>query len=100
MAVFRGSRYKGSYIYSDLYDRNKIFLDIIQNYKFRPSKEDLLVEFRDGDRLDILAKNFYGDETLEWVILQANPQYNSPLDIKSGDVLNVPLPEKVRDIIG
>jgi hypothetical protein len=99
MAIYKGSRYKGSYIYSDLYDREKIFLDVIQDYKFLPSKEDLIVEFREGDRLDILAKKFYGDETLEWVILQANPQYDSPFDIASGDFLNIPLPEKVRDIV-
>lgn len=99
MTVFQNSRYKGSYIYSDPYNRDIIHLDIIQGYKVLPSKDDLLMEFRDGDRLDILAKQLYGDEVLEWVILQANPQYSTPFDIKAGDIIRVPLPEKVRGLI-
>jgi phage tail protein X len=99
VGIFKGSRYKGSYIYADKYNRDIIFLDILQDYKFLPSEEDLIVEFRDGDRLDILAYRLYGDECLSWVILQANPQYDSFFDIKAGDFINVPLPEKVRDIL-
>jgi hypothetical protein len=99
MSVFKNSRYKGSYIYSDNNNRDIIHLEIIQDYKVLPTKEDLLLEFRQGDRLDIIAKRLYGDEQLEWVILQANPQYDSPLEVKAGDIINVPVPEKVRDLI-
>lgn len=99
MTIFKGSRYKGSYVYSDLYNRDIIYLDTIQDYKVLPSKEDLLIEMREGDRLDILAYKLYGDEVLEWVILQANPQYSSAFDIKVGDIINAPAPEKVRDLI-
>jgi hypothetical protein len=99
MAVYKGSRYKGSYVYADDQNRDIIYLDLIQEYKFLPSKEDLMIEFKQRDRLDLLAQELYGDPALEWVILQANPQYDSPLDIRPGDVINVPLPEKVSDII-
>jgi phage tail protein X len=99
MGIFQGSRYKGSYIFADKNNRDIIFLDIIQQYKFLPAPEDLIVEIREGDRLDILAYQLYGDEALEWVILQANPQYSSAFDVKVGDRINVPLPEKVRDTI-
>ena len=33
----------------------------------------LLLDF--GDRLDLLANQFYGDVTLYWIISTANPNY-------------------------
>ena len=39
-----------------------------------PSNEnDIWVETEFGDRLDLLANQFYGDVTLYWVIAIANP---------------------------
>jgi len=44
---------------------------------------------RRGDAVDFLARKFYGDEHLWWRILDANPNVY-PLDIKSGDALQIP----------
>jgi hypothetical protein len=44
-----------------------------------------------GEELDLLARRFYGDEGLWWRLLDANP-LAFPLDVKAGDVLNLPDP--------
>lgn len=93
MGIYKNSRYEGTFLYQD--EDGTTFIDPIYSPRFKPVKEDYMIEIRDGDRLDILAKELYGDETLEWVFMDANPQYSSPLDIKTGDYLNVPNPERV-----
>ncbi|MFC0597818.1 tail protein X [Streptomyces palmae] len=45
----------------------------------------------DGEGLDLLARRFYGTEALWWRILDANPPV-FPLDLHTGDVLNMPQP--------
>ncbi|KUJ69067.1 hypothetical protein ACZ90_14600 [Streptomyces albus subsp. albus] len=45
----------------------------------------------DGEGLDLLARRFYGAESLWWRILDANPRV-FPLDLHTGDVLNMPHP--------
>lgn len=43
-------------------------------------------------RLDRIAADAYGDDTLYWIILLANPQYYMEFDIPSGAVLRIPNP--------
>ena len=38
-----------------------------------PTESDIYVETEFGDRLDLLANQFYGDVTLYWIIAIANP---------------------------
>ena len=52
---------------------------------------------RAGDSIDFLARRFYGDEHLWWRILDANPTVY-PLDLKPGDVLDVPDPGSATTI--
>ena len=100
MAIFKNSRFTDSFVYLDDLDEDIVFLEVIVAPRFSPSKDDLLLEIVSGDRLDLIAKKFYGDEVLDWVLLEANPNLKSPFDLKSGDILRVPLPEKVSDILG
>ncbi len=57
---------------------------------------DGVVEYivREGDRLDLLAKNYYNDDRLWWRIADANPQFvfaGCMLDTAMvGDVLLIP----------
>lgn len=44
-----------------------------------------------GEEIDLLARRYYGDESLWWRILDANPLFY-PLDLKAGDVINLPAP--------
>ena len=57
------------------------------------SENDVYVITTDGDRLDNLAYQFYGDSTLYWVIAAANPQiaYNLLYTVP-GVQLRIPFP--------
>jgi nucleoid-associated protein YgaU len=48
-----------------------------------------------GDTLDGIAYRQYGNAQLWWAIMDANPQYQSELEIKAGDVLCIPPYEQV-----
>lgn len=99
MAIFKNSRYTGAYVFSDELDREIIFLDPLSEPKFSPSQDDLLIEISQGDRLDLLAERFYGDPALDWVILECNPNVRDPFGINVGDIVRVPIPEKVSEVI-
>ena len=45
---------------------------------------------QDGDRLDLLAKEFYGDESLWFVIARANNLGRGSLSIPPGIVISIP----------
>ncbi len=51
----------------DLYFRTVFYPEI------EPQESDIYVETEFGDRLDLLANQFYGDVTLYWIISLANP---------------------------
>lgn len=48
-------------------------------------------------RLDYIAGNIYGDETLWRLILWANPEYELEYDIPDNTVLRIPFPK--QDVI-
>lgn len=96
MAVYESSRYKGSYIFIDD-DKEKAipYLSPFRDNVFNPEMDDLVIVFEAGMRIDILARRYYGLETMDWVIMDANPKYSSPFDIKVGDHIVIPSPERV-----
>ena len=60
---------------------------------------DIYVVTSFGDRLDLLANQYYSDVTLYWIIAAANPQ-STPSDslfIPAGIQLRIPL--NINDII-
>src|SRR5690348_14060473 len=59
--------------------------------------ESVPVRVQQGDEPDLLAWRYYGDERLWWRILDANPVLY-PLDIRPGDVLNLPAPGPATQI--
>lgn len=44
----------------------------------------------EGDRLDLLAADYYGDSELWWVIARANPEILYPEDLPVGTVIRIP----------
>lgn len=55
------------------------------------SSEDIYVYTQQGDRFDILAKQFYQDSSLWWVIAIGNPQVTlGSLIIPEGIQLRIP----------
>jgi nucleoid-associated protein YgaU len=47
--------------------------------------------WRAGDRVDLLAARAYGDETLWWVMADANPQILDWTSIPVGTIVRIPL---------
>lgn len=44
-----------------------------------------------GDRVDLLAARAYGDETLWWVMADANPQILDWTSISAGTIVRLPI---------
>jgi hypothetical protein len=65
------------------------------------SEEDIYVITDFGDRLDLLANQFYNDVTLYWVISIANPNVMNfgSLTITEGKQLRIPAPQRLPDIL-
>lgn len=56
-----------------------------------PSEEDYYVISSTGDRFDVLAKEFYGNQTYWWVIASANPTVRKDtMWIEPGIQLRIP----------
>ena len=62
------------------------------------SEEDVYVTTREGDRLDILAEEFYLDSQLWWVISTANPDVvrRDSIFLKPG--LSIRIPTNIQEI--
>jgi len=54
------------------------------------SENDSYVITQDGDRYDTLAKYFYNDQTLWWIIASANNSTRDSLFIEPGVQLRIP----------
>jgi hypothetical protein len=54
------------------------------------SEEDFYVISTGGDRYDILAKQFYSDHTLWWIIASANNSERASLVVEPGVQLRIP----------
>lgn len=54
------------------------------------SDQDIYIMTQDGDRLDNIAFQFYGDASLWWIIATANNIHDAPIGIESGITLRVP----------
>lgn len=91
--VFEGSRYEGAQIYYDI-DNEISYIAPISTY-MKSDDSDYVYQVKQGDRLDLLAKQFYGNPQKKWLILFANPQYITELDIKVGDIITIPNPERL-----
>ena len=92
MSMFQGSRY--IHTHALVRDGKSLILGIRTRYKFSEDKCSLYTVTR-GDTLDGIAYKQYGNAYLGWAILDANPVYQSELDIKPGDVISIPAFEEV-----
>lgn len=55
-----------------------------------PSLDDFYIITSIGDRYDSLAKQFYKDETLWWIIASANNSQKASLVVEPGVQLRIP----------
>lgn len=91
--IYKGSRYDGNSLYYDEESGTSYLAPLMK--QIPPHPTDLVYQYKAGDRLDLLAKEFYGNPQKKWIILLSNPQYTSELDIKVGDILSIPNPERM-----
>lgn len=61
--------------------------------KIRNRASDVYVTYDSNvTRLDRIAADMYGDDTLYWLILLGNPQYYSEFDIPKNAIIRIPMP--------
>lgn len=61
--------------------------------KIKNRSTDIYVTYNPNKtRLDRLAAEAYGDDTLYWLILIANPNYYMEFDIPAGSIIRIPNP--------
>lgn len=91
MAVYQGSRY----VKTPLFMRGDTpVMGIRTRNKFNLAEATYYTVIQ-GDTIDGIAYKRYNNAQLWWAIMDANPQYQSELEIKAGDVLCIPPFEEV-----
>ena len=96
MSVYRNSRY----VFTPLIKRNKAnILAFRDRVKFDLSKATFYTVIQ-GDTIDGIAYRQYNNAQLWWAIMEANPRYQSELEIKPGDILAIPPYEEVVKLCG
>ncbi len=86
--IYNGSRYATSNVFYDR-DNDIVFLGNPKSL-FSDKMGDIEIVFTSDMRVDLLAYKYYNDPQLDWVIMQANPQFASPEDIPVGSLIKIP----------
>jgi nucleoid-associated protein YgaU len=60
--------------------------------KFVKKQSDLYIISREGDRLDMLANEFYEDPRYWWVLAEANNVGKGTMNVQPGLQLRIPFP--------
>lgn len=64
----------------------------IKRFPTIPMREsDVYVATETGDRLDTLAKYFYKDQSLWWIIAAANNIHDAKFSFPDGTILRIPI---------
>ena len=86
MAVYQGSRY----IKTPLYPRGDTLVFGIRSRNHFDLTDATYYTVVQGDTIECIAYKQYGNAQLWWAIMDANPQYQSELEIQAGDILCIP----------
>ena len=86
MSVFRDSRYVKTSAYVR---QGALILSTRKRNYFDKSKATFYTVVQ-GDTIDGIAFKQYGNAQLWWAIMDANPVYQSEIEIKPGDNLVIP----------
>lgn len=82
------SRYERNQV-QKLKDGREVYrTKIYPNVPLRDS--DIYIVTQGGDRLDTLAYQYYGDQSLWWIIATANNIHDAPFAVPDGTILRVP----------
>lgn len=97
MAMYDNSRY----LHTRMITRSNMDDYTFQMRKRYSFNEDAgtYYEWREGDTLDGVSYNQYGESALRWAILDANPKYRTEFDIKNGDLIFIPDYDEVVELV-
>jgi phage tail protein X len=99
--LFYGTRYSKTSAYLNFLEKNNLPV-VILGYReeMKYNKKDLTYyQWKQGDRLDRISYEFYGDANYTPFILDANPKYQCELDIVPGDVIAIPSFADIMEVI-
>jgi hypothetical protein len=82
-------------------ENNKRYLKYIKYPDIPLSLDDLYATIVEGDRLDLIADQFYNDVDLWWIITTANPDIirRDSFNLKPGLQIRIPDPNRVSNIL-
>lgn len=81
------------YRYSDIVkeaDTNRSYMQSTIYPKIKPSDSDFYIISEASDRLDLLAKKYYNDVSLWWIIAVANNLNDANFFVEEGLQLRIP----------
>lgn len=91
MPIFRGSRYEYADIdYYDYKTSGSIYPCLFYTFDVLNTLTYTEYVWKEGDRLDRLAEEFYKKPTLWWIIPEHNPQIEDTASIAPGTILRIP----------
>ena len=97
MSVYQGSRYVKTPAYVR---RGETLVFRIRNRAHFKESACSYYTVVQGDTIDGIAYRKYGNAHLGWAIMDANPIYQSEMDVKAGDVIKIPPFEEVVKFSG
>lgn len=65
----------------------------------KASDDDIIINTTEGDRLDLLAYQFYNDVNFWWVIALKNNLNNGDLTLDGGIILRIPSLSEANEIL-
>ena len=77
-------------VFSATSETKKNYLESTIYPKIKATDNDLYIISTQGDRLDLLANEYYGDRNLWWIIAVANNLNDASLSIEPGKQLRIP----------
>ncbi len=84
--------------FSDLLQEGGVeFWDVLDLPTIPTQRDDVLHRVSQVDRLDLLAKRYYNDAALWWVIASANGIEIWPTGLNIANTLRIPSPRYVRE---
>ena len=82
-------------------ENNKRYFKYIKYPNISLSVNDIYAVTVEGDRLDLIANQFYNDVDLWWIITTANPDIirRDSFNLKPGLQIRIPDPNRVSNIL-
>lgn len=65
----------------------------------KPSDDDIIISSVEGDRLDLIANQFYNDPKFWWVIALKNNINNGDITLSGGIILRIPTLKEANEIL-